>query len=181
MTPTYIWGSFLKDNLSTIFLRIFDNHLFIVITSSALGTGPVRFSTRQTTRSSFPSTSNVLPVVIFFVTAFSISRHAPEPGPKQFFPPTEDGSFDRVGEGDGAGFNINVPFCSPDERMTDADYLVTFQSIVVPVVRAYNPDLIFVSLGFDAAKDDGLCDYKLSAGMYSYMIKVGVQLTFKNF
>ena len=44
-----------------------------------------------------------------------------------------------------------------------------------------DPDLIFVSLGFDAARDDGLCDYKLSAGMYSYMIKVGVQLTFKNF
>ena len=65
--------------------------------------------------------------------------------------------------------------------MTDADYLVTFQSVVVPVVRAYDPDLIFVSLGFDAARDDSLCDYKLSAGMYSYMIKVGVQLTFKNF
>ena len=39
--------------------------------------------------------------------------------------------------------------------MTDADYLVTFQSIEVPVVRAYDPDLIFVSLGFDAARDDG--------------------------
>ena len=61
--------------------------------------------------------------------------------------------------------------------MTDADYLTVFESVVLPVVRAYNPDLIFISLGFDAALNDSLCDYKLSPGMYAYMIKVSVQLS----
>ena len=113
LTPTYIWGSFLKDNLSTIFLRIFDNHLFIVITSSALGTGPVRFSTRQTTRSSFPSTSNVLPVVIFLSLHFLFPDMPLNLALSSFFPRLRTAPLTELGRGMEQGSTSTFPSAPP--------------------------------------------------------------------
>ena len=38
--------------------------------------------------------------------------------------------------------------------MSDADYAAAFATLVLPVLRAYAPDLLLVSAGFDAAEGD---------------------------
>jgi histone deacetylase 4/5 len=53
-----------------------------------------------------------------------------------------------IGEGDGAGYNINVPW--ENGRCGDADYLAAWDHILLPVAKEFNPDIIIVSAGFDA-------------------------------
>ncbi|XP_026514753.1 histone deacetylase 6-like, partial [Terrapene carolina triunguis] len=48
-----------------------------------------------------------------------------------FFPTSEDADADRVGEGPGRGFTLNVPWNGP--RMGDAEYLAAFHRLVLPV------------------------------------------------
>ena len=35
--------------------------------------------------------------------------------------------------------------------MGDAEYLAAFRTVVMPIAREYNPDIVLVSAGFDAA------------------------------
>lgn len=65
-----------------------------------------------------------------------------------FYPVGDDGSHTMIGEGLGAGYNINVPW--ENGRCGDADYLAVWDHILLPVAEAFNPDLIMISAGFDA-------------------------------
>ena len=38
--------------------------------------------------------------------------------------------------------------------MADGDYVSAFQHLLVPIAQQFNPDLIIVSAGFDAAAGD---------------------------
>jgi len=67
-----------------------------------------------------------------------------------FYPAGDDGDYNMVGEGPGEGFNINVPW--DQGRCGDADYLAAWDHILIPVAREFNPDVIFLSAGFDAGK-----------------------------
>jgi len=84
-----------------------------------------------------------------------------------FFPSNEDANYDMVGEGPGKGFNVNIPFNG--RKMGDAEYLLAFQSIILPIAYEFNPQLVLVSAGFDAAKGDPLGGYRLSPAMYGHM------------
>jgi len=84
-----------------------------------------------------------------------------------FFPSNEDANYDMVGEGLGQGFNVNIPFNG--RKMGDTEYLMAFQSIVLPIAYEFDPQLVLVSAGFDAAKGDPLGGYRLSPGMYGHM------------
>lgn len=53
-----------------------------------------------------------------------------------------------IGEGKGAGYNINVPW--ENARCGDADYFAVWDHILLPVAKEFNPDMIIVSAGFDA-------------------------------
>lgn len=53
-----------------------------------------------------------------------------------------------IGEGPGAGYNINVPW--ENGQCGDADYFAVWEHILLPVTKEFNPDLIIVSAGFDA-------------------------------
>lgn len=64
-----------------------------------------------------------------------------------FFPGT--GSMDELGSGAGFGFNWNVAWS--DGSMGDAEYLAAFRSIVMPIARDYDPSMVLVACGFDAA------------------------------
>merc|ERR1712098_930793 len=72
-----------------------------------------------------------------------------------------------VGEGQGTGFNINIPWNG--RKMGDTEYFLAFQNIILPVGYEFNPDLVLVSAGFDAAVGDPLGGYKVTPGMYGYM------------
>merc|ERR1711962_759508 len=84
-----------------------------------------------------------------------------------FFPGSEDANYDMVGEGTGKGFNINIPFNG--RKMGDSEYLLAFQSLVLPIAYQFQPELVLVSAGFDAADGDPLGGYKVSPAMYGYM------------
>ncbi len=66
-----------------------------------------------------------------------------------FFPGT--GALDEIGVGEGQGYTVNVPLPA---RATDSDYAQAFRTLLIPVVREYAPELILVSAGFDAHRDD---------------------------
>ena len=44
----------------------------------------------------------------------------------------------------------------------DAEYRAAFGELVEPVVRAFAPDLVLVSAGFDAHADDPLAEMEVS-------------------
>jgi acetoin utilization deacetylase AcuC-like enzyme len=68
-----------------------------------------------------------------------------------FYPGT--GGLDEVGEGKGEGFTVNLPLPG---TMGDAEYARIYGEIVEPVVRAFDPELVLVSVGFDPHRDDPL-------------------------
>lgn len=94
-----------------------------------------------------------------------------------FFPSNEDANFDMVGEGPGKGFNVNIPFNG--RKMGNSEYLVAFQSIVLPIAYEFNPQLVLVSAGFDAAKGDPLGGYRLSPAIYGHMTQVMLKSCFQ--
>lgn len=65
-----------------------------------------------------------------------------------FFPGTGDPS--ELGSGPGMGYNINIAWSN--EVMSDAEYLAAFRSIVMPIARSFEPALVLVASGFDAAR-----------------------------
>ncbi len=68
------------------------------------------------------------------------------------FPP-DSGHITEKGEGAGEGFNINIPL--PAGSGVGA-YEKAFDEIVVPALRAYKPELLFIPSGFDAGAHDPL-------------------------
>ncbi|XP_053279876.1 histone deacetylase 6 isoform X1 [Pleuronectes platessa] len=84
-----------------------------------------------------------------------------------FFPSSEDAAPNRVGVAKGAGFNVNVAWSGG--RMGDADYLAAFHHIVMPIATEFNPGLVLVSAGFDAARGDPLGGYHVTPEGYAHL------------
>lgn len=84
-----------------------------------------------------------------------------------FYPGT--GRPNETGEGLGAGSNLNIAW--PRGGMGNTEYAAAFTEVVLPVLSAFNPDLILIACGLDAAKGDLLGDCGLSPDMYYIMIK----------
>ncbi|GLC51841.1 hypothetical protein PLESTB_000554400 [Pleodorina starrii] len=95
--------------------------------------------------------------------ALYISLHR---DPKRFYPYTS-GFLNEAGEGAGTGFNVNLPWLK--KGMGDGDYLAAFSLIVEPILESYEPDLVIVAAGFDAADGDPLGGCKLSPEGYGWM------------
>jgi acetoin utilization deacetylase AcuC-like enzyme len=66
-----------------------------------------------------------------------------------YYPQT--GAPTEVGEGAGAGYSIN---CGVPGGATDADYGAFYQDLFLPVAQAFRPELVLVSAGFDAHRED---------------------------
>ncbi|KAH9810357.1 hypothetical protein DFH28DRAFT_1034147 [Melampsora americana] len=101
------------------------------------------------------------------VLYISIHRYL-ENGRKTYFYPGSDwGGSTRVGEGDGRGFNVNIPW--PEAGMGDEDYIFAFQRLVMPIAMEFNPDFVIVSAGFDAAKNDPLGECNVTPAGFALM------------
>ena len=81
-----------------------------------------------------------------------------------FWPGT--GALDDVGEGEGEGYSINLPV--PDGT-GEAAFLSLIEHIVMPVGRHYRPDLILISAGYDAHRDDPLGGLMLETSSFASM------------
>ena len=71
-----------------------------------------------------------------------------------------------VGSGDGAGFTVNLPV--PGGSGDDV-FLSHVAHVVAPLARAFAPDLLLVSAGFDAHADDPLASCLVSDAGYAGM------------
>nr|ACN94122.1 histone deacetylase 6 isoform B [Drosophila melanogaster] len=94
-----------------------------------------------------------------------ISLHRYEHG--SFFPKGPDGNFDVVGKGAGRGFNVNIPWNK--KGMGDLEYALAFQQLIMPIAYEFNPQLVLVSAGFDAAIGDPLGGCKVTAEGYGML------------
>ncbi|ROL48409.1 Histone deacetylase 6 [Anabarilius grahami] len=93
-----------------------------------------------------------------------ISLHRYEDG--TFFPNSEDANYDKVGQGKGRGYNVNIPWNGG--KMGDPEYMAAFHHLVMPISREFAPELVLVSAGFDAARGDPLGGYQLTPEGYAH-------------
>ncbi|XP_032819383.2 polyamine deacetylase HDAC10 isoform X1 [Petromyzon marinus] len=70
----------------------------------------------------------------------------------KFWPNLRKSEFDCVGNGPGAGFNLNLPW--NEVGMGNGDYLYAFLRTLLPVAYEFDPELVIVSAGFDSAIGD---------------------------
>ena len=74
-----------------------------------------------------------------------------------FYPGT--GSAGEAGSAGAEGFTVNVPI---EAGATAGDYTHVFDRVIVPVLQAFEPELLLVSAGFDAHMNDPLAGMRLS-------------------
>ncbi|CAK7568520.1 MAG: Histone deacetylase hda1 [Sporothrix epigloea] len=82
-------------------------------------------------------------------------------------PSTPDGNIDKCGADAGLGRNINIGW--DQQGMGDGEYMAAFQKIVMPIANEFNPDLVIISAGFDAAAGDELGGCFVSPECYAHM------------
>ncbi|NNF34056.1 MAG: histone deacetylase [Saprospiraceae bacterium] len=68
------------------------------------------------------------------------------------------GSVDEIGKGAGEGFTVNVPL---PPRSGDDIYMDAL-NYTLPIAKAFNPDIVAVSAGFDAHQYDLLLDLRFT-------------------
>jgi acetoin utilization deacetylase AcuC-like enzyme len=71
-----------------------------------------------------------------------------------------------VGSGAGLGYTVNLPVAAGSG---DALYVSLLQHVVVPLALAYAPQLILLSAGFDAHRDDPLAGVSLTEAGFAAM------------
>lgn len=71
-----------------------------------------------------------------------------------------------VGGGAGEGFTVNLPVSA---GAGDGLYLSLLEHVVAPLARAYEPQLILLSAGFDAHRDDPLARIELTTEGFAAM------------
>jgi acetoin utilization deacetylase AcuC-like enzyme len=78
-----------------------------------------------------------------------------------FYPGT--GPLSDSGSGEGEGFSINLPVPG---GTGEATFLSLVEHVVVPAARSYRPDLILISAGYDAHRDDPLGGLRLETSSF---------------
>jgi acetoin utilization deacetylase AcuC-like enzyme len=78
------------------------------------------------------------------------------------------GGIEEIGTGKAKGTKINIPL---PPGCGDAEYIRVYNGIVVPAVRRFNPELILVSAGYDAHRDDQLADMRLTEPGYTAIVE----------
>jgi acetoin utilization protein AcuC len=85
--------------------------------------------------------------------------------PKTLFPGT--GFEDEIGTGPGAGYCVNVPL---PVGTYDQAYIKAFKAIALPLIAAYEPDVVVFELGADALAGDPLGNLQLTNNVYAEII-----------
>lgn len=94
-----------------------------------------------------------------------ISLHRYDHG--TFFPMGDEGACSQMGRAAGTGFTVNVAWNGP--HMGDTDYLSAWHRLVLPIAYEFNPELVLVSAGFDAAQGDPLGGCNVSPEGYAHL------------
>ena len=86
--------------------------------------------------------------------------------------PRDSGKVEDRGTGRGEGYNINIPMIPGTGHV---GYLHAFDRIVLPALRAYQPDVIIVACGFDASGVDPLSRMLATSKTFSEMTRLTMQ------
>ena len=84
-----------------------------------------------------------------------------------FYPGT--GALNDAGEGAGRGFTVNLPLPA---GMGDPEYARVYREIVEPIGRAFDPQLLLVSVGFDPHAADPLAGMEVTEPGFAEMAAV---------
>lgn len=98
----------------------------------------------------------------------TISMH--ESG-KTLFPGT--GFANEIGKGEGLGYSVNLPL---PVGTYDGIYVSAFTSVVLPLMKAHDPDVIIVELGMDTLAGDPLAHLHLTNNVYAEIIPMVLKL-----
>lgn len=73
------------------------------------------------------------------------------------------------GRGKGEGMTINVPMVAGEG---DEEYRAVFQKVLVPAADAFRPEVVIISAGFDAHRDDPLAGMGLTEDGYAELTRI---------
>ena len=71
------------------------------------------------------------------------------------------------GKGMGEGYNVNIAWTQ--DMMGNAEYMAAFDHVVMPIAREYDPELVIIACGFDAARGDPLGGCDVTPAGYAHM------------
>ncbi len=74
----------------------------------------------------------------------------------------------ETGEGEGLGFNVNVPLLKGTD---DEVYVYAFEEVVPPLVAAFKPDILIAQVGGDTHREDPLAHFNLTSNGYQRVIR----------
>ena len=94
-----------------------------------------------------------------------ISLHVSQNG--AFYPSGNGKDHLHCGAGSGMGKNVNIPWRTAG--MGDSDYMYAFQQVVMPIAQDFDPDLVLVCAGFDAAEGDLIGGCHVTPAGYAHM------------
>jgi acetoin utilization protein AcuC len=86
---------------------------------------------------------------------------------KTLFPGT--GFVEDIGTGQGTGYSVNLPL---PPGTYDEIYLDAFNQITLPLIEAFNPDVIALELGTDALAGDPLAQLSLTNNTYADIVNL---------
>jgi acetoin utilization deacetylase AcuC-like enzyme len=78
------------------------------------------------------------------------------------------GPLSDAGSGEGEGFTINLPVPPGSEQDL---WLSLIEHVIVPAASAFDPDLVLVSAGFDAHREDPLAAARLETESFAEMAR----------
>jgi acetoin utilization deacetylase AcuC-like enzyme len=78
------------------------------------------------------------------------------------------GLMSDMGSGPGEGYTINLPVPAGSEEDL---WLSLIEHIVLPAAQAFEPELVLISAGFDAHRDDPLANCRLEASTFAEMAR----------
>ncbi len=84
-----------------------------------------------------------------------------------FYPGT--GAEGETGSGKGKGFTVNCPM---NTGSGEREYLEAFHHRILPVLENFKPELMILSAGFDAHKDDPLAGINLTEETFGKMTEI---------
>ena len=79
------------------------------------------------------------------------------------------GHFSEMGEGPGQGFTVNFPIPA---GMGNHFYCSLYSDLILPIVESFQPELILVSAGYDAHREDPLAGMNLDFSGFGQMVNL---------
>ena len=83
------------------------------------------------------------------------------------------GYVNDIGSGDAKGFSVNVPL---SRGTGNSGYIMAFKEILIPIALEFDPDIVLISAGQDAHKEDPLSDMNLSTEAFGELADMVVYI-----